>query len=173
MPTEKGEVEDAPVPGTFVYFHGNPKRSSSARVGWIVAENGCHIWQGCRSTDGYGRAKIDGRMQQVHRIRYEREVGPIPEGVVLDHFACDNPSCCNPAHVRPATDRENILRGGGVSAVHAAKTHCVHGHPFSGDNLYVTPAGYRRCRTCDRAREQGRGKRRRPLRARGPDGGDG
>jgi nitrate/TMAO reductase-like tetraheme cytochrome c subunit len=33
----------------------------------------------------------------------------------------------------------------------AERTHCVHGHPFEGDNLKieVTPRGvYRRCRAC-------------------------
>lgn len=29
-----------------------------------------------------------------------------------------------------------------------AKTHCVHGHPLSGDNLYPTASGRRRCRAC-------------------------
>ena len=28
------------------------------------------------------------------------------------------------------------------------KTHCPHGHPYAGDNLYVDPSGYRRCRAC-------------------------
>lgn len=27
---------------------------------------------------------------------------------------------------------------------------CKRGHPFVGDNLYVDPTGYRRCRTCKR-----------------------
>lgn len=94
-----------------VSFHDAPRNGkASARVGWIVAENGCHIWQGAR-TGGYGAVRVNGRMLRAHRARYEREVGPIPEGLVLDHFACDNRLCCNPAHVRPVTVRENVLRG--------------------------------------------------------------
>lgn len=34
----------------------------------------------------------------------------------------------------------------------ALKTHCPNGHPYSGDNLYVTKAGHRQCRTCIRNR---------------------
>ncbi len=146
-----------PEMGAFVPFHGRPLRGKqSARVGWIVAENGCHIWQGSLEGHGYGHVKHEGSMRLVHRVRYEREVGPIPEGMHLDHFACDNGpgGCCNPAHVRPVTNRENVLRGRGLTAVHAAKTHCLRGHPFSGDNLYVTPrSGRRQCRACQRLRE--------------------
>lgn len=137
--------------GTFVPFHNPPKRKDSARVGWVVAANGCHIWQGARTTSGYGYVKHDGRMQHVHRLRYEREVGPIPDGMDLDHFVCDRRACCNPEHVRPASRWENILRGDGVAAAHAAKTRCPQGHPYSGDNLYVYPSsGARGCRECIR-----------------------
>ena len=135
----------------------------SARVGWIVAESGCHIWQGALNK-GYGQVWVDGRMHFVHRVRYEREVGPIPEGMHLDHFFCDNGpgGCCNPAHVRPVTVRENTLRGSAQSAQNAAKTHCPRGHPLSGDNLYVMPpTGRRQCRACRQLREQGRAKRKR------------
>lgn len=154
MPPKKGEVEDAPVPGTFVYFHGKPKRRSSARVGWVVAENGCHIWQGAGSTSGYGRVVVGNRLLMVHRVRYEREVGPIPEGMHLDHFVCDNGpgGCCNPAHVRPVSPRSAFSRGETITSSHAARTHCVNGHPFSGNNLYTRPRGDRECRTCMRRR---------------------
>lgn len=144
---------NAPSP-TIVPFHDRPlKGRRSARVGWVVAENGCHIWQGAMNGSGYGVVGVEGRNRYVHRLRYEREVGPIPEGMHLDHFVCDNPSCCNPAHVRPVTPRENLLRGNTVNAAHAAKTHCPQGHPYAGDNLRVTPrTGGRQCRACDRRR---------------------
>ena len=29
-----------------------------------------------------------------------------------------------------------------------SRTHCRFGHPFSGDNLFLTPEGWRRCRIC-------------------------
>lgn len=140
-----------------VPFHGKPKRRNSARVGWVVVDNGCHIWRGSRTADGYGHVNVDGRMECVHRVRYEREVGPIPEGMHLDHYVCDDPLCCNPAHVRPVAQRENTLRGASPSAQNAAKTHCKRGHPLSGDNLYVMPrTGRRQCRACHRARQRAR-----------------
>lgn len=46
----------------------------------------------------------------AHRLAYELEVGPIPEGLVLDHL-CNNPRCVKPAHLEPVTQRENLERG--------------------------------------------------------------
>ncbi|PWJ80621.1 hypothetical protein C7441_112163 [Pseudaminobacter salicylatoxidans] len=63
------------------------------------------------------------------------------------------------AGVHPETARKRLGRGwsqdealGRAKRVHgnAAKTHCVHGHPLSGANLYHRPDGYRDCRTCRR-----------------------
>lgn len=30
------------------------------------------------------------------------------------------------------------------------RTHCKHGHPWTPENIYVSPRGYRRCRECHR-----------------------
>ena len=163
-----------------VYLHGAPKRSNSARVGWIVAENGCHIWQGCRSNRGYGTVFANGGARLVHRIRYEREIGPIPDGTVLDHFACDGGplGCVNPQHCRPVTQRENSLRSESVAAIAAAKTHCPQGHPYDERNTLRSEIrlGNRVCRECrlayrsryreankDKIAEQARAQRARRL----------
>lgn len=136
--------------GRFVPMFTPPRNGKrSARVGWIIAENGCHIWQGKDNNKGYGQVVIDGRHRLVHRVRYELEVGPIPKGMQLDHFACDNRMCCNPAHLRPATNRENTLRG---RMYQLEKTHCPQGHAYSGDNLISREGGrWRGCRACTRA----------------------
>ena len=126
-------------------------RKSSSKVGWVIQENGCHIWQGSKSVDGYGTVGVrEGGTHVVHRIRYEREIGPIPDGMVMDHFACDNPSCCNPHHVRPVWQWENILRSDSVPALYLAKTHCDRGHPLGDGNVFPSDKkkGYRTCRTC-------------------------
>lgn len=127
-----------------------------AGIGWLVTDAGCHLWCGTKDHNGYGRVWLGGAMRQVHRVRYEREVGPVPAGLHLDHFACDTKACCNPAHVRPVTQRENNLRADGVAAVHAAKTHCPKGHPLTEDNLVRSlwkKKRYRQCLTCTRERD--------------------
>jgi hypothetical protein len=99
-------------------------------------------------------------------VRYEREVGPIPEGMELDHFACDNGpgGCCNPHHCRPVTTRENVLRGGNMAARCMAKTHCAAGHLLSEDNLVPNDKRYgkRRCRACTNAARRALRARRTP-----------
>lgn len=125
--------------------------SRSDSPGWIVAENGCHVWTGSTRGKGYGGVRIDGRTEFVHRVRYEREVGPIPEGMQLDHV-CNNRLCCNPAHLRPVTNRENTLRGETITAAQRAQTHCKHGHELAGENLEpgALRRGVRQCRACRR-----------------------
>jgi hypothetical protein len=148
----------------FVPFRATPARGAlSANVGWVVAENGCHIWQGSKGTGGYGDVRFKGKSSRVHRVRYELEVGPIPEGMQLDHFACDTPICCNPAHLRPVTQRENSLRSSGLTAIAAARTHCAKGHPFDAENTHRPHTGRhvgkRCCRACDNARKRERYRR--------------
>jgi hypothetical protein len=89
----------------------------------------------------------------MHRLTYTVFVGPIPDGLHLDHFrypqdGCIGPSCGHPEHVRPATARENTLRGRGPTSRNLAKTHCgTCGNPLSGPNLIVVTKG-RCCRFC-------------------------
>lgn len=116
-------------------------------------DNGCWVWTGCCDKNGYGKIRGPGgkRVEYVHRAVYEDVVGPIPEGLELDHL-CRNRSCINPDHLEPVTRLENMRRAGptGVSRVNADKTECIRGHPLSGANLYVTPDGRRQCRICRR-----------------------
>ncbi len=107
----------------------------------------CWNYTGGKDRDGYGRTCINGRRGRAHRMVDEALVGPIPEGVVIDHL-CRNRSCLNPDHMEPVTNSENVKRGQNVVAINAKKTHCPKGHPYSGENLYVCPRGWRQCRAC-------------------------
>jgi hypothetical protein len=87
-------------------------------------EDECWEWTGRVQPNGYGNFGVNGT-RLVHRIAYQWLVGPIPDGLVLDHLChtrdascadnahCPHRRCVNPAHLEPVTPRENIARGRG------------------------------------------------------------
>lgn len=131
---------------------------------------GCWVWTACLGGGGYGKywgGATIGRVMVAHRFAYESLVGPVPDGLQLDHL-CRNRACVNPAHLEPVTVRENLLRGVGPSAQAALATHCPDGHPYSGENLYLSPRGDRGCKTCRTDQARASVKRRRERAGKGP-----
>lgn len=119
----------------------------------------CWYWVGAHCL-GYGRFRAlnpatGQATHQVlaHRWSYEYLVGPIPEGLEIDHL-CRNPLCVNPDHLEPVTRKENNLRSYNVGGVNARKTHCPQGHEYTEENTYVETMYYggkgRKCRECGR-----------------------
>ena len=131
------------------------------RIARLVDATGdCWVWLGDSWDGRYGRMKIGPnrarRSVAAHRASYEAFVGPIPDGLTLDHL-CRNTKCVNPEHLEPVTMRENTLRGTNFVADNARKTHCPLGHEYT----YTTKRGKRRCNTCGRlegARNRARAK---------------
>lgn len=111
----------------------------------------CWIWTSNRTAGGYGQFHFQGRPQAAHRLAYEWMVGPIPEGLHLDHL-CRVRFCVNPAHLEPVTPAVNTQRGG-----NAIKTHCPKGHAYDERNTIWTTSKKgrdRHCRTCKNDQER-------------------
>lgn len=118
-----------------------------------IAESGCWEWTDRPGTRGYGGLRVGGKKGKwvdAHRIAYLTFVGPVPEGLELDHL-CRNRKCINFDHLEPVTRRENVRRGISCIAAHMRKTHCKNGHEFTEANTYTVGGTRRKCRICTNA----------------------
>jgi len=122
-----------------------PERRFWPKVDRSGGSDACWPWTGARMIFGHGSFWLGTRNVPAHRFSYERLVGPIPDGLQLDHL-CRNPPCVNPAHLEPVTNRENGRRGM-AGALQRSRTHCPQGHPYDEANTYVS-RGYRCCKAC-------------------------
>ena len=72
----------------------------------------CWLWSGNIGTRGYGFFRVydgDNNEKRVTAHRYMVSLRePLDDSLVVMH-SCDNPPCVNPAHLRQATQGENVL----------------------------------------------------------------
>lgn len=126
---------------------------------WIVDgvnKGKCWIWQGYGKGgsvgNGYGSIRIGNDQEKyAHRVSYELHIGPIPEGLEIDHIVCRRRKCVNPNHLRAVTHRINSIENSlGLTAINYKKTHCIRGHELTIDNLQPNylRRGERRCKLC-------------------------
>ena len=130
------------------------ERAAQARF-WTKVDRkddeSCWLWTATKNPNGYGMWKLSGRSRGAHLFAYEWLVGPIPNGMEIDH-KCRVRNCVNPRHLEAVTHRENTLRGDTITANAAAKRYCPRGHALIEGNLVASTAkrGARQCLTCSR-----------------------
>lgn len=120
----------------------------------------CWLWTGGDSGNGYGRLRWQGKRAGAHRVVYEVLVGPIPEGLQLDHL-CRVTMCVNPDHLEPVTLKVNQERKKAKWAkpkepsqaqLRWAKGECRNGHVLAQVGIleYKRPSGSirKQCRAC-------------------------
>ncbi len=141
-----------------------------------MGPNNCWIYMGSVTTrGGYGSFGIrKGVSMPAHRAAYRFLVGPIPDGMHLDHechtrdLACPGGKCLhrrrvNPDHLAPVTSAENNRRSPHtIATVNGSKTHCVNGHEFNEKNTLRSlrnGSEQRACRECHRLKTRRRRER--------------
>lgn len=136
-----------------------------------IQPNGCWWWMNGfgQVPAGYGLITIDGAQLRAHRVVYEIYIGPIPDGLVLDHTChdpktcdggktCPHRRCVNPAHLEPITREENVRRGCGPQSWYEQRrsmTHCKRGHEYTPETMKVYD-GCRQCFLCQNERRRQR-----------------
>ncbi len=104
-------------------------------------EQPCWAWIAGCNKGGYGQYHFNGRAHGAHRVSYMGHIGPIADGLQIDHL-CERKICCNPDHLDIVTDAEHRRRG------RFRHTHCKRGHEQFADNVYTYPDGKFTCHVC-------------------------
>ena len=90
--------------------------------------SGCIVWTGSVDHDGYGKAWHGGKPHYAHRLAWEVECGPIPDGMIVDHM-CYERSCVNTEHMRLTTQANNARNRSGPNLDRALPRGVTQGRP--------------------------------------------
>lgn len=84
---------------------------------------GCWVWT-ASLRDGYGQVRVGSSVRSAHRVMYEQLVGPVADGLDLDHL-CRRRECVNPDHLEQVTRRDNLLRSPvTMASLHSSRRDC-------------------------------------------------
>lgn len=69
-------------------------------------DNGCWLWTGSLSRDGYGNFHANNKTMLAHRFSYQFHYGVLPDAEIC--HSCDTPACVRPDHLFPGTHLQNM-----------------------------------------------------------------
>lgn len=133
----------------------------------VNPDTGCWEWTASQLADGYGQwhpgpAWRKSDSISAHKIAYENLVGPVPEGLQLDHYVCHVRHCVNPSHLEPVPSQVNVLRS---TVANANRAVCRSGkHDLTLPGAIRKTANEEQCQGCYEDRYRRSNQRRRALR---------
>ena len=135
----------------------------------IAGEDDCWLWTGATDKRGYGKFGASSRKDDsgvwrykivyTHRFAYEMFVGPIPQGLTIDHL-CRVTTCCNPRHLEAVTLAVNINRARPCAVVCKSGRHSMK-DPTNVIRRYDRPTIEGSCRACNNESQRRRAKAKR------------
>lgn len=75
----------------------------------VTKSDSCWEWCGTVNNRGWGYISDHSRMRLVHRVAYEMQVGPIPDGAIIGHL-CGNAACVRADHLVARPRRSSTTR---------------------------------------------------------------
>lgn len=115
-----------------------------------VDPDGCWVWNGTVNNRGYGCIGVNGKVVLVHRLAHHLLVGPIPDGLQVDHLchndtsgclgelACLHRRCWRPDHLEAVSGKVNRDR-----AAVARRRDCA-----AGLHIVTGGVGWEQCARC-------------------------
>jgi len=111
----------------------------------------CLEWTAGKSR--YGYFFYQGKLEQAHRVAWKLAHGSIPLNHII-HHSCGNKLCVNVKHLTSMPAQEHRRHHPGGRPMENLRTHCSYGHPWTLENIYYPPTGYRKCRQCCNRRQK-------------------
>lgn len=124
----------------------------------VTLDNGCLLWRGAKTHDGYGIVQIGSREDnsrravRLHRLIYFLAHGEIAPGLEISH-TCGHRNCIAPEHL-VAMDHAEVIERGQTGAHNRERARCPRGHAYDPSNTRHSKSGRRVCRECDRERKR-------------------
>lgn len=112
----------------------------------VAGPNGCIVSTYSVGSHGYAQA-FSGKVTLAHRVAWEAEHGPIPEGMTVDHL-CHNRRCVNHYHMRLLSNVENARRN--RPDADSRLEVCINGHDAPRVVRKKKGREWLRCIECER-----------------------
>lgn len=129
--------------------NGDPTPLERLRRKSHIDPGGCWTWNGTLNNNGYGCIGVNGQVALVHRLAHHLLIGPIPDGLQVDHVchneavgcpsgrACTHRRCWRPDHLEAVPGLVNRRRALAAKRRDCQNgLHVLHAYAANGNELW-------------------------------------